>query len=256
MKNFALVYLVDDDPTGHLLDVGNDPCFDCPPSWGICRPDIRNEKELGAGSRLLFIARVFVEKKRKYYLKGYFKVKDKIDIIDAYYRFQNRQNIIISSNKSNLKVKWDNENWKTIFKESKKCDLPVFLTEFKWNKKTYYQKESDNHGIDNWKCRRIFNCNILSFKRCLVNKKCIKESQIEELKKNYILGDRNTFKDWNQWRVEWKEIARLIGKSETLMKANKHPEIELSDCEMDKIINYMNKIICCNNYLVDFKHTI
>lgn len=240
MKNFALVYLVDEDPSGELMDIGNDPCFNCPPTWGICRPDIRNERELGIGSRLVFIARVYEKNLRKYYLKGYFRIKEKINIIQAFNTYKSRQNVIISVNKKEINTKWDNDQWKSIFENSNLPGIPKFLRELNWNNETYFQKASDNHGIDNWKCRRIFNCNILTFKKCIDLQECIKESKNIQLKKNYLVGDAEDFKDWNKKRIEWKEIAPLIRKSDELMKFNRHPEIELTDSEVNTIIEYMD----------------
>jgi hypothetical protein len=238
MKNFALVYLVDNDYSGLLIDVGNDPCFDNPPSWGICRPNIRNRKELDTGSRLLFIARVFKDNLHKYYLKGYFKVKSKINIIEAHQYYCTRQNVIISTSIKCDNNKWDNKNWKKEFSKKSFIEPPDFITQFKYLDKIFYQKTSDIHGVDNWKCRRIYNCKINSFKKCLEKNTCIKE--LSDLKKNYVLGEKTDFKDWSRLCVEWQEIAKLIDKSETLMKGNKHPEIELTNCEFDKIIKHMN----------------
>jgi hypothetical protein len=55
-----------------------------------------------------------------------------------------------------------------------------------------------------------------------------------------VLGEKTDFKDWSRLCVEWQEIAKLIDKSEILKKGNKHPEIELTNCEFDKIIKHMN----------------
>lgn len=232
MKNYALVYLVDDDSDGCLTDVGNDPCFDSPPSWGICRPDVRNEKEVREGSVLLFIARVFIDGERKYFVKGYFRIKTKINVIEAYDLLGNRENIIISNEKAYSNEKWDNKTWEK-HKNSKSDITPIFLKEFKWNGQVYYQRKSDNHGVDNWKCRRIFNCYKPTFIDCLDKGFCQKEDGRSELKRNYILGDENEFKDWSKLRVQWKEIAKLIGKSDELIVANKHPEVELTDNEIE-----------------------
>jgi hypothetical protein len=72
-KNFALVFLADTDSNGKFIDKGDDPCFAMPPTWGICRPNIRNATGLLPKSNLIFIARVIVNEERKYYLKGIFR---------------------------------------------------------------------------------------------------------------------------------------------------------------------------------------
>ena len=53
---------------GKIIDIGNDPCFDNPPSWGICRPPTRRAVKIG--DTLIFIAKVGNE----YFLKGWFQV--------------------------------------------------------------------------------------------------------------------------------------------------------------------------------------
>ncbi|HNY45230.1 MAG TPA: hypothetical protein PKH15_11120 [Bacteroidales bacterium] len=41
---------------GKIVDIGDDPCFDSPPSWGICRPPTRRSVKIG--DTLIFIAKV------------------------------------------------------------------------------------------------------------------------------------------------------------------------------------------------------
>lgn len=252
MKNYALVYLVDDDPTNELKDTGNDPDFSSPPTWGICRPDIRNETEINEGSILLFIARVRTSGQNKYFLKGFFEVAEKINIIQAYSRFGKRQNVIISTQKrQNENIDWGNTDWQDCFIQSKIKEIPEFLKTVKNKGINYYQKDNDNHQLDNWKCRRIYNCKIESFRNCIANKYCQKENELNEnvinskenpqLKNNYIVGDKDNYKDWSYLKVEWRKIASLIDKSENLMVANRHPEVILTDAEFAIIKEYMNK---------------
>lgn len=245
MKNFALVYLVDEDNENKLQDIADDPCFDKPPTWGICRPDIRNEKELKDGSYLLFIARKFINNERKYLLKGYFRVKSKIDIIEAYQHFGQRRNVIISSQQRKIpQTKWRNYEWKRTLKQYILSEtIPNFLKTLKVREFLFYQRDVDCHEIDNWKCRRIFNCNIRSFKNCVSSNKCIKELQNISFKKNYVVGDENDFADWNSLKIEWKEVAVLIKKKEDPMdkRNNRHPEIELTDSEFKTIKSYIIK---------------
>jgi len=224
VKHFALVFLAEVDIQGKFVDAGDDPCFSNPPTWGICRPDIRNETGLVPGSNLLFIARVFERQIPKYYLKGFFRVSEKIDVVSAFRAFRQRRNIIISTSKRRVaNEKWANKRWEDVCSETYQ-KIPKFLRCLKHNGTTYYQNDQDNHQIDNWKCRRVYNCNIKSFEKCVLEGQCLKESR--SLKKNYIVGD--DFQEWDHLKVEWKSIASLIGKSSDLMVGNRHPEIELS----------------------------
>jgi hypothetical protein len=245
MKNFALVYLVDNDPTGQLMDVGDDPCFTSPPTWGICRPDIRNSNDLSKDSRLLFIARVREKDSMKYYIKGYFRVQSKVNVVNAFNRFKNRKNVIISDFVRTQPEIFNDDNIKAMFSVS---GLPEFLTQIEYQGKVFYHKSIDDHAVDNWKCRRIYNCKKSSLANCLKKNKCTKESQNFDLKENYIIGYFNDYKDWNKFRIEWCEIAELISKPVSLKipKGNRHPEIELSNEEFDLIVKHMNNKGSCS----------
>ena len=74
-----------------IIDIGDDPCFDNPPSWGICRPPTRQSVKLG--DTLIFIGKVDNE----YYLKGWFEVGKKLDYASALSEFPFRKNVIIST---------------------------------------------------------------------------------------------------------------------------------------------------------------
>ena len=237
--NYLLVYKVDQHSIDNLQDVGDDPCFDCPPSWGICRPDVRNSKNLHVGSYLIFIANI----NKQYFVKGYFKVSAIVDIIGALEKFPNRQNVIISATDSKvLKLPWNYRNRHDIWKNTGRKRNPKFLRKFIHNNIPYYQRTNDGHQIDKWKCSGIFNCYISTFEKCAVKNKCIKENTGLPLKKNYIIGSKTEYCDWNQLRVEWHEIASYINKPEILMNnAHRHNEIPISIKEVRKLISYMSK---------------
>jgi hypothetical protein len=245
MKNYAIVYLVENDPTGQLMDVGDNPCFTVPPSWGFCHPDIRNLSELTENSRLLFIALVKEQKNIvKYFIKGYFRVKTKINVVEAYNRFKLRKNVIISASERTTEEKWSNKN---IPSRLNLTAIPTFLTQISYQNRIFYHKSNDDHPVDNWKCRRIYNCKIESLKICSQKLVCIKERQNSELKRNYIVGHFKDNNDWNNLRVEWKEIADLISKPKTLKikGSHRHQKIELRNDEFDTIIKHMNNKSCC-----------
>lgn len=77
--NYVLVYKVDEDSRESLKDVGDDPCFENQPTWGICRPNIRNRTNLQPGSNLVFVANI----ENDYFVRGCIKVSEKIDIVSA-----------------------------------------------------------------------------------------------------------------------------------------------------------------------------
>ncbi len=241
-KNFGLVYAVEKgDPTGTLRDVSDDPSFKRPPTWGICRPDVRNSPHLQIGSYLVFIASY----NKKLYVKGCFKVADKINVVKALGRFKKRQNVIISLYNFGLQKKiWQYEDRQTIWEKGHGTKIPKIFKSFKFNSTKYYQRKKDDHNMDNWKCTRIHNCNFKSFEKCVQAGYCIKDRTNIILKLNYIVGDRNEFYDWNQKRIEWHKVAPILKKPSTLRNgANKHPDFEFSDDEIAKLIDLMENNI-------------
>lgn len=240
VKHFVLVFLAEVDNSGKFVDPGNDPCFDRPPSWGICRPDIRNEKGLCPGSYLLFIACVKINGTRKYYLKGYFCVKEKIDVISAYNGFCGRSNVIISSRERKIPNEvWASKRWEQACFENNQS-IPEFMKRLKQGIDEYYQTDWDNHQIDNWKCRRIYNCNIKSFKKCIAEDRCLKDAH--NLKKNYVVGSENDYAEWDNLMVEWRSVSPMIDKPSELMVGNRHPELEISLQDFLVIKNHMESL--------------
>ncbi len=74
-----------------IYDIGgDDPCFCSPPTWGICRPDVRSR--LSVGDTLFFLAKIDSD----YILKGWFEVGKKIDYLEALNLFPERMNVIVS----------------------------------------------------------------------------------------------------------------------------------------------------------------
>lgn len=239
MKNYALVYHAD-EANSDLSDFGNDPDFNNPPTWGICRPNVRNQKQVGDGSYLFFIARIGNKSSRKYYLKGYFQVKEKIDVVEALRRFGDRRNVILCKEKRmNRNIRWRNKRWLDASKDIYGAEVPPFLNKIQVDCEDFYQNPNDDHEIDNWKCRRIFNCNMQSFKKCLKENGCLKEGLKNNLIRNYVVGRKSNWADWSKHKVEWKTIAELFGLNKNLMKANKHPEIPLSKGQSENIIALM-----------------
>jgi hypothetical protein len=70
-KSYLIVFHGTFD-NNRIIDIGEDPCFDNPPTWGICRPNYRRSIEVGYN--LVFLAKI----EDDYYLKGWFKVGETI----------------------------------------------------------------------------------------------------------------------------------------------------------------------------------
>ena len=245
MKNYALVYLVDEDPNGTLEDVGNDPDFSNPPTWGICRPDVRNQVGVTEGSILLFVARVKVNGSRKYYLKGYFEVDRKIDVLEALKEFPHRRNVIVQESRFQTSRRdWHNKKWQELAEDViGQGQIPEFLYSMNVEGRPYYQNSQDDHQVDNWKCRRVYNCMKGTFKKCVMANRCIREGHRSYLKENYVVGKTSTWQDWSEYRIEWQEVARQIGKPLSLMKGKRHPQLELTKDDISSIDNYVAEII-------------
>jgi len=62
-----------------LKDIGDDPCFDYVPTWGICRPNSRKSSKIG--DKLFFVG--YVKTENRYYVKGWFEIGEKISYDDA-----------------------------------------------------------------------------------------------------------------------------------------------------------------------------
>ncbi len=199
---------------GKIVDTGNDPCFDGLPTWGICRPLTR--KSVNVGDTLIFIAKI----EQEYILKGWFKIGDKIGYVTALRKFPNRQNIIISDKFSKRETKWRYKNLENHFMLINGHSTPDFLLSIQTTTEKFYQNETDLHQIDNWKCRRVFNCKSNQFVKCANENKCFKDGlSLEETQyKNYIIADENEWEDLDKFKITFKEIAdavNFLGKIKT-----------------------------------------
>ena len=188
---------------GKIVDIGDDPCFNSPPSWGICRPGTR--RAVKSGDTLIFIAKVDTD----YFLKGWFQVASKLDYPSALCQFPDRQNVIISTIPSIRPIQWRYNNLKKKYIVTYGRGTPNFLLDLKTNTETFYQSSTDDHEIDNWKCRRILHCNKNQFENCISNNICLKNgvSLTDNNYKNYIVADTNRWEDLDYLRVTFDEIA-------------------------------------------------
>jgi len=188
---------------GKIIDIGDDPCFENPPSWGICRPPTRRAVKLG--DTLIFIAKVGND----YFLKGWFQVGHKLDYVSALAQFPLRKNVIISKQPSTHPIKWRYKKLQKSYIDKHENTIPNFLIEINSANGTFYHSQSDDHETDNWKCRRIFHCRSKQFDKCNLENSCLKSGlslTVDEYK-NYVVADTNQWDDLDSLRITFDEIA-------------------------------------------------
>jgi hypothetical protein len=189
---------------GKIIDIGDDPCFDSPPSWGICRPPTR--RTVQRGDTLIFIAKV----DNNYFLKGWFQVGDKLDYVSALKRFPSRQNVIISSTASTKAIRWRYKKLENIYATTHGQTIPNFLLDLQSADGLFYQSQVDEHEVDNWKCRRIFHCRSKQFEKCISTNSCFKNGSALKTDeyKNYVVADPNHWADLDNLKITFDEIAK------------------------------------------------
>lgn len=189
---------------GKLIDIGDDPCFDSPPSWGICRPPTRRAVKLG--DILIFIAKV----DNDYFLKGWFKVGLKLDYFSALRDFPTRQNVIISTEPSTHHIKWRYKKLKDSYCKTYGQTKPEFLIQLNSANGTFYHSQTDCHEIDNWKCRRIFHCTSKQFEKCILANICLKRNSAitDDKYKNYVVADEKEWEDLDYLKITFDEIVK------------------------------------------------
>lgn len=244
MSNLLCVFTANPEITNDVIDVGCDPNFSEPFfTWGICRPDKRYT--IKKGDYLFFLGKVI--KPRKYIFKGFFQVGEILNYNEALLRFPNRQNVIITKNKSDINriIKWRYQEKENKCKEVFGNIIPEFLFNIKTTKGVYYQNPQDDHEIDNWKCNRIFRCNKNQFCNCIDNKKCLKEDRFFNMK-GYIVSSEIKI-DVGDKGITWDDVCPKdlinvplkVGKG----KNTKHNPINLTDGQANEIIMNLKKHI-------------
>jgi len=190
---------------GKIIDIGDDPCFDNPPSWGICRPPTRRSVKLG--DTLIFIAKV----DNDYFLKGWFQVGSKLDYASALNIFPKRQNVIISATPSKHLIKWRYKNLQKSYYKTHGQTTPSFLIDLNLTSGNFYHSQTDDHETDNWKCRRVFHCTSNQFEKCIVANSCLKSSSslTADEYKNYVVADTNQWADLDSLRITFNEIVKV-----------------------------------------------
>lgn len=199
-----------------IYDKGDDPCFCYPPTWGICRSNVR--KYLKVGDTIFFLAVI----DRQYYLKGWFEVGAKIDYLSALGRFPNRKNVIISGQQN-----------------PRNNSCPNFLSELVTQQGIFYQNQKDRHEIDNWKCRRILHCTGKMLTKCRQNNSCGKGGVdiCAGEYKNYIVANPNKWDDVDYLGITLTDIEKVTGikKEKVETPYYQHNPLKLHFCE-EKIL--------------------
>jgi hypothetical protein len=191
-----------------IVDISDDPCFDAIPTWGICRPPTRKSVEIG--SKLFFVA--YYKETKKYYLKGWFEVAEKISYSDALKRFPLRKNVIISrSTRSVGNTNWRYTKLKNIYEGIYGKHIPYWLKSVVVKEGTFHQNNVDTHEIDNWKCRRIFHCDKDQFRKCIDTNLCEKSNFSLNQFENYIVSHPNNWQDTGNLMIEFSKFKEATG---------------------------------------------
>jgi hypothetical protein len=218
-----------------IYDKGDDPCFCAPPTWGICRSNVR--KYLKVGDTLFFLAEI----NKIYYLKGWFEVGEKIDYLSALERFPDRKNVIISRQQNPHIVFWENKALKECYRNRHNNRCPNFLSKLVTQQGTFYQNQIDRHKIDNWKCRRILNCEFEKLTQCIQNNSCGKNGvdicDDNNKYKNYIVANPNKGDDVDYLGITLADIEKVTGikKEKVETPCYQHNPLKLHFCE-EKIL--------------------
>lgn len=228
------------------MDIGDDPCFDDPPTWGICRPPTRRSVQVG--TNLFFVAYVAPN---QYLVKGWFQVGEKISYIEAQNRFPNRANVIIRrlpNNQplerviQNRQLNWRYPERQQAYIGSKLLKVPDFLYRTISNNDVYFQNPADEHEIDNWKCSRIFLCRTNQFLECIVQSRCHKEGEILQPRyHNYVVAHQSNWIDIGTHRLTWADVESHFHFNLALRTPKgQHNVLLLPEERVQDLINYLS----------------
>lgn len=239
MKSYLVVFHVDESDPERMIDISDDPCFESPPTWGICRPPTR--KYISIGDFLFFIG--YYKSKNKYYVKGYFKVGDKISYPVALKRFTNRSNIIISKKRFTSNTKWLYSKLEKIYKTKFDNEIKTWLLEINSKEGVFYQNSSDNHQIDNWKCRRIYHCNKNQFISCVKSNNCLKDGESLSEYENYVVADESEWADVSSHNIPFKEFIKDTGFKKALVTPKHQHNILRCDDFKDSFLKTIERYV-------------
>jgi len=214
--NYLCIFHANPDVHDDVVDKGLDPDFRPPlPTWGICQPGKRHSVDVG--DHIVFVG--YYEDSQRYLVKGWMRVGEKINYLDALQRFGNRPNVIIREAKLPIvsaPARWTNRH-KALREETLRrygTDSPAFLTTIECNGQAYVQLDRDDHQIDNWKCQRMFLCTETQLKACITTGACLREQDFPTLT-DYIVAASGEWQDVGPRRRDWFTVAppRLQGRS-------------------------------------------
>lgn len=247
-KHYVCVFKADPRRRDNLIDIGGDPDFSEPlPTWGICRPDVRNYVKKNC---LLFFVGNYIGT-NEYYIKGFFQVGEIISYKDALDRFPNRRNVIIRKSDEVLLMNnmWEESNRKKKVHKLYGDLYPDFLTKIKCSNGTYVQNPLDDHPLDNWKCKRIFRCKNEKVNDCINNNICIKDGEFSYTK-GYIVSSE-IWSDIGNYMIPWDQVcpkSKMQRKLKVYVYGRpRHPPMLLNDKEVSELLNNINSIITSEN---------
>lgn len=243
-KNYLCVFIADTSNKNDVVDKMDDPCFSPPwPTWGVCRPNTRYAVDIG--SYIVFLGGY---PQNEYFVKGIIRVGGLLNYAEAVAQFPKRKNSLIRESQTvlnpmqTIKRRKDSTEIKDEIERitNKTGTIPSFLTTIKYNNKTYVQGPEDNHEIDNWKCRRIFNCQDKTLLKCLQLGGCKKEKQFSE-RRGYIVAD--FWHDVGKLRIPWSQVCPdSIRDTDLKTPYNQHNAIELDKNEVREIIDKLKQL--------------
>lgn len=247
MPSYLIVFHATVDPNRGPVDIGDDPCFDDPPTWGICRPPTRRSVQIG--TNLFFVAYVAPN---QYFVKGWFQVGEKISYIEAHDRFPNRANVIIrllpnnhplETIIQNRQLRWRYPERQQAFQASGLPGVPEFFYRTLVNNEIYFQNPADEHEIDNWKCNRIFLCRTNQFSQCIAQNVCHKEGEIlQQQYHNYIVAQQDNWIDIGPQLLTWADVDNQFQFNLTLRTPRgQHNVLRLPEERVQDLIDVLSR---------------
>jgi len=165
------------------------------------------------GSHVVFVG--YLRSSKRYLVKGWLRVGQKISYLDALYRFPDRLNVIVrepDGRPSRRPTTW----YRPVYQmeaERRFGAEPLWLATVKVGERTLVQNPDDEHEIDNWKCNRIFMCQTRQFERCLQAGACLREGEFPDFR-TYVVADE--WHDVGRQLLQWDEVAPARWRGESL----------------------------------------
>lgn len=221
-----------------LIDVGDDPCFQSPPTWGICRPNVRGSW-IKPGDTLFFLC--CIDHSNEYFLKGWFEVGELISYPEALIRFPGRLNVIISRTLIDKNVTWTKGNRKRMNMLFQDKTPPEFLARIKSKQGDFYHTSYDDHCTDEWKCKRIFRCDYKQLDKCIEQNSCAKDGVDINDYSHYIVSHPEHWEDVDYLRICIEDIQNNIGWSDKIKTPiNQHNALKFTKYK-DSLLHFINE---------------